>query len=156
MNILNKIQRLVRGSAVLALVAIPLLSGSAKAATIKMECKVVGYSTAGWIEIRTGSGTGGRVQRDSLGRSYTDRVQRGEQLRITYSPDSPSEVCKGGKWGGIFKFDHGFRSTSDFGRVKLPYTLTVTCPKDPNWDNVQADILTSRGYFVKRIPIGSR
>jgi len=155
MKLINSIVRSFSRPVALALLGLIAFTAASQAARIKMECKVKGYSTAGWIEIRPGSNTGGRVH-GSGSSAYTDRVKRGEPLRITYIADSASERCKGGSWGGIYKFDHGYQSTKDFGVVNLPYVITTTCPENPNWDNVHADIMTSRGYFYKRIPIGSR
>lgn len=155
MNLINMITRSLRRPLILAAMALSVVSATTQAAGIKIECRVSGYSTAGWIEVRTGSNTGGRVQRDSSG-YYTDRVQRGEPLRITYLPQTLSERCQGGSWGGIFKFDHGYRASQTFWSVPLAYVISTTCPTDPNWDNVQADISTNLGYFVRRIPIGTR
>lgn len=146
--------KLVR-SVTLALLGMVAFTVAASAANIKLQCKVAGYSMAGWIDIRPGSGTGGRVQYEN-GKAYTDRVQRGEPLRITYTAEKVTERCQGGSWGGIYKFTNGYNSMLDFGQVSLPYVITTTCPANPNWDNVHADIRTSLGYFSKRIPIGSR
>lgn len=132
-----------------------LLATASNAATINMECKVAGYSSAGWIKIIPGSNTGGRVQKDASGVPYTDRVQRLEPLRITYTAKG-TERCSGGYYGCILKFTGGFQSFAAFNQVPLPYTMVVTCPGDPAWDNVIAGISTSMGCFVSRVPIGTR
>lgn len=150
-TIITKLGRYLLGAILGAL----LLTSASQAATITLECKVAGYSTAGWIKVVPGSNTGGRVVRDAYGRFYTDRVQRSEPLRITYAPQG-WERCWGGNWGGIYKFTGGYRSFANFGAVALPFAMVVTCPTDPSWDQVYADISTSLGYFRQRIPIGTR
>jgi hypothetical protein len=159
MNPLAKLTRFTRGCALTLILGAGLLQTAVRAADITMECKVAGYSTAGWILIVPGSNTGGRVQYNALQkRFYTDRVQRLEPLRITYKPTSPGEACRGGRWGGLFTFSGRYKELGTFGPVPIPFRLDVICPNDPSWDNVQADIYTSKApyYFVKRVPIGRR
>ena len=99
MKLINSIVRSVGRPVALALLGLIAFTAASNAARIKMECKVKGYSTAGWIEIRTGSNTGGRVH-GSGSSAYTDRVSRGEPLRITYVAETASERCQGGIWAG--------------------------------------------------------
>src|SRR5690349_13396638 len=131
MKILNLITRTAGRTVAIALLGVMGFSvASAKAATIRMECRVTGYSTAGWIEVRPGSNTGGRVQKDAAG-YYTDRVQRGEPLRVKFSPTG-SEYCYGGALTGAY-WDGGGNGVS---AAWLPLTLTGTVTTNPNIDNV--------------------
>ena len=40
--------------------------------------------------------------------------------------------------------------------MKLPFAEVLTCPTDPNWDNVYVEVYTTVNYFTTRIPIGTR
>jgi hypothetical protein len=135
------------------------LTAMLNAASINYEVQVPGYSGAGWIKVKPElrSQLGGRVAYlPQHGGWVTDRVARGEQLQITYVPSTATERCRGGHWGGLFTFSGGYKEMGSFGQVSLPYRLRVTCPTGTTWDNVHADIQTNLGYFIKRVPIGSR
>lgn len=152
MKFIKAIARTLVRPAALALLALFAFSGAAKAANIKMECKVAGYSLAGWIEVRPGSGTGGRVQRDSAGRYYTDRVQRGEAIRVNVSATTAIERCLSGALTGAY-WDNG---GGLIGAAPLPFSLTGRVPTNVNVDNLHLWVYTNSGFFDKRVPIGSR
>lgn len=152
MKFIKNIARTLVRPAALALLALFAFSGAAKAANIKMECKVAGYSLAGWIEVRPGSGTGGRVQRDAAGRYYTDRVQRGEAIRINVTASTPVERCLNGAISGAY-WDNG---GGLIGASLLPFTLSGRVPTNTSVDNLHVWVYTNSGFFDKRVPIGSR
>ncbi len=126
---------------------------AAQAVSLTFECKVANYSGAGWIEVRTGSNTGGRVVYDSrTGRYYTDRVQRGEALRITCSPTVSREYAV----GGFLYTLNAPNPMALFASAPLPVSRVISCPTNPSWDNVYVGVETSSGYYERRIPIGQR
>ncbi len=139
----------------LAALGIALLATTSRAATIKFETKVAGYSSAGWIlvlpEMR--AQLGGRVTYDrNRGCWITDRVQRGEQIRVTVSPSTRTERCHNGSITGIFSASGSFT----FGFVPMPFGYVFEVSKFQNFDNVYIWVYTTSGLFEKRIPIGLR
>ena len=143
----------IKNFVMLGVFGLMALGSSAQAASFALQCKVAGYSSAGWIEIRPGSGTGGRVQYDRNRRVYyTDRVSRQEPLRVMITASRASEVCHNGGFAGAYA-DNGSQS---FGNVRLPLTIVGKVTSDPRADNVHLWIRTSAGYFDTRIPLGRR
>jgi hypothetical protein len=147
----------------LAVVLLGLGASQSHAAKIKMEVKVAGYSTAGWIlvvpELR--SVLGGKVRNiPEYGGWVTDRVQRGETMRLTISPSTSTERCQKGAWTGVYsKTDPNQLFT--FAAVTLPYVNTATVTLNPLADNVYAYVITQSDkngclLFEKRVPIGTR
>ena len=150
MKLTQIIARSIGRVAALALLGSMALVSAAKAANIKMECRVAGYSTAGWIEVRPASNTGGRVQRDGSG-YYTDRVSRGEPLRVNFLPTG-AEYCYGGALTGAY-WDSG---STGIAAAWLPFAMSGRLTTNPGVDNVHVWVYTNMGYFNKRIPIGTR
>jgi hypothetical protein len=155
MKKLHIITRNIRGTVALAVLGLLTLAGAGRAATIQMETKVAGYSGAGWIlvvpELR--SQLGGAVRYDSSRRRWvTDRVSRGEPLRVTIRPTTSTERCRNGALTGIYSAN----GTFTFNGVALPYQTTTSVSRDPSFDNVHVWLVTSSGWFDKRVPIGSR
>ena len=158
MQINNIIARTTKRLVLLATLAVGLFAGQAHASSISIECKVAGYSLAGWIQVRPGSNTGGRVQYDAAHAVYfTDRVSRGESMRLTFKPTVAGEFAY---WGDIFPETHYSLYKGYFANVWLPFAEVLTCPTDPSWDNVYAEVCTTapypNNYNKLRIPIGSR
>lgn len=156
MNLLNLIVRNVRKPLVVAALGMAILSHVTHAATIKMECKVAAYSAAGWIDIRPGSNTGGRIQFDPVQRCYyTDRVSRGEPLRVTFFPSPGGEFAY---WGYIAPDSIPSAWTGGFQNVWLPFSEVVACPVSPGWREVRAYVHTSTWPydFSRSVPIGAR
>lgn len=125
----------------------------ALAQTIKYEVKVKGYTSSGWIEVRDGGKAGGAVIRDKSG-TWTDRVSRSEELRVSIS-DSKVKQCEVKNTIVGVIADNGFVKGSV---VKLPYQKTFTVAKDPSFDNVTVVVigLGSGKVVTRRVPIGTR
>ena len=90
--------RFRRVSLVLGAIFVPVLisiAGRAQAPVkIGFSCKVPGYSSgSGWVRIDEGSRSGGRVIRTSS-EMVTDRVARGETLRVVIDDPSFTKKCK--------------------------------------------------------------
>lgn len=135
-----------------------LMQGQAHAAQIRLETQVPGYTGRGdgWVlvlpELR--SVLGGKVRWDNARNCYvTDRVARGEVMKITISPSTPSERCTRIALTGIAPGpDWHFDSV-----VFLPYTINnFKVSNNPSYDNVYVNVATTSGWFDKRLPIGSR
>ncbi|MSU36221.1 MAG: hypothetical protein EXS36_14215 [Pedosphaera sp.] len=97
---------------------------------------------------------GGKVRWDAARGCYvTDRVARGEVMRISITPSTPKERClrialEGIAPGNQFVYDKV---------IFLPYvTFNFRVSTSPSYDNVDLNIFTFSGAFSKRIPIGSR
>jgi hypothetical protein len=156
MKMIKTVIRNILRPATLAVVGLGLLTNSSSAASIKFETKVAGYSTAGWIlvlpELR--SVLGGKIRYDSSRRCYvTDRVSRGDQIRITISPTTSAERCQNGAVEGIYSAAAGICT---WQAVTLPFVKTDKVSTNPAFDNVYVWTKTSSGRFEKRIPIGTR
>ena len=86
-------------------IALVALTTALHAASINYEVQVAGYSKAGWIKIRPElrSILGGRVANlPQYGGWVTDRVARGENLRVTITPDNRVERhCRGSLVGVV-------------------------------------------------------
>jgi hypothetical protein len=154
--IANKILNFGR-SFLLAVVSLVLLAGTSRAASIKFETRVPGYTQMGngWVlvlpELRLV--LSGKVRWDSARGCYvTDRVARTEKLRITISPTTSAERCQRIGLAGAYS------DTGCYGWtiVPLPFATTGLVPANPSQDNVFVWTYTTSGYFEKRIPIGSR
>ena len=129
-----------------------------QAASITLQVKVPGYSQRGdgWVlvlpELR--SQLGGAVRWDNTRGCYiTDRVSRGEEMKITITPSTPTEKCTRIALTGIAP-----GNTWYFDRlVGLPYVITgFRVSTSPAYDNVYVNVATFSGLFDKRLPIGSR
>lgn len=158
MNTLQKITRRFGKTLAMAALLLGLGLGQAEAAKIKMEVKVAGYSTAGWIlvvpELR--STLGGKVRFIAeYGCYVTDRVQRGETMRLTISASTATERCQKGAWTGVVSLSDP-NQLFTIGAVTLPYVNTAKVTTNPLADEVYAYAITSAGTFAKRVPIGTR
>jgi len=129
-----------------------------QAADIKFQVKVPGYTQRGdgWTlvlpELR--SVLGGKVRWDEARNCYvTDRVARGELMKITLTAGTRTEKCTRIALTGIAPGDTWY-----FDRVVfLPYVIEgFRVSTNPAYDNVYVNVLTFSGKFEKRIPIGSR
>ncbi len=142
----------------LGLVATLGSAAPAKAANIKFETRVAGYTARGngWVlvlpELR--SQLGGRVIWDNARQSYvTDRVSSGETMRISITASKAGEKCQRGAYQGIF----GGNGIFTFQAIQLPYVDSrFAVSSSPSFDNVYVYAYTNAGFFDKRIPRGSR
>jgi hypothetical protein len=161
MNTSNTLKQLTE-VAVLAALGLMLSAGlcgsRAHAASIRLETKVAGYSSAGWIlvlpELR--AVLGGRVSYDrSRGCWVTDRVQRGELMRVTVSPNTPAEFSNPRALFGVYTTT-GWQ-IFDARWVNLPFSTTGTVPWDPSFRDVVV-VVENSAYagFEKVVPIGTR
>ena len=146
----------IRKTSILALTAIAALgaSDSAKAADIKFETVVPGYRGYALVRPELRAQLGGRVMWDAArGRWVTDRVSRGETMRITISANKPNETrCRSLAIQGITA-NNGYLN---WGLVNLTSVTKHTVSTNPSFDNVYVFAITSAGNFEKRIPIGRR
>jgi hypothetical protein len=141
----------------------PALSSAStmSTATITFETRVAGYSNsgnAGWIKVTDTCGGGGRVVRGGTTSACTDRVARGEPIRVTISSGQSNR-------SQMVAFT-GVTSSNGFGAgsiVTLPQTATFVVSHDPSFDNVYvAVVLLSPswtpfgGLQQRRVPIGRR
>ncbi len=139
---------------ILALSALAV-SAAVNAASINYQVQVSGYSKAGWITVvpELRGLLGGRVANlPKYGGWVTDRVSRGEPLRITILPDRPRETQCRGALVGISSSN----GQAAFGLVRLPVSGTWVVTRDPSFDNVHLTVFTEAGVFDKRVPIGTR
>ena len=157
MSVARNLLKSLTGIILLAALCAGPAAPSAQAASIRFETKVVAYSSAGWIlvlpELR--SVLGGRVRYDNVRRCWiTDRVQRGEPLRITCSPTTPDEQRDNEILFGIYP-SNGWEVYSD--EVFLPYVHVLTIPYDTNFRDVVVGVQNSSWqWFERMIPIGPR
>jgi hypothetical protein len=97
-----------RTKSFLALAALTLTT-ALQATNINYEVKVAGYGGAGWIKVKPELRTvlGGKVAYRPLdGGWVTDRVARGESLRISITPSTRAERrCRGALIGVIANND---------------------------------------------------
>ena len=132
-----------------------VLTTALQAANINYEVQVPGYSKAGWVKVRPElrSLLGGKVANlPQYGGWVTDRVARGETLRVTITATTPAERrCRGGIVGVIANND-----LVSIQPVLLPATGIWNVTRNPRIDNVYLSIATESGFFDKRVPIGSR
>ena len=136
-------------------VTVVALTTALKAASINYEVQVAGYSTAGWIKVRPELRgiLGGRVANlPQYGGWVTDRVSRGENLRISILPDNRVErKCRLSLVGVIANND-----LVSLQGALLPVTGVWNVTRNPNIDNVYLAVVTETGLYEKRVPIGSR
>ena len=129
-------------------------SSGAEAASYKIETIVPGYT--GYVLVRPELRyvLGGKVRWNSSIKAFeTDRVARGERLRITVRPSTPGERCNNFAMTGVTS-SNGFVA---FNLVSIPYVETrFGVSKDPSFDNVLLRTVTSTGYYETRLPIGRR
>jgi len=129
----------------------------AQAQTIQYETKVAGYSNSGnggWILVKAGVNTGGRVTNAGRRDAFTDRVKRGEPLRVTIT-EQGNPACEVAETIVGVVADNGFVRAAP---VKLPFTGTFEVGGNPSLDNVTAVVLNKKtGKVVtRRVPIGTR
>lgn len=137
------------------------LATAAAAATIKLEVRVPGYSQSGnngWILVNSSCGGGGRVVRGGTPNACTDRVARGESIRVTISSGQSSQ-SKMLAFTGVSS-SNGFSAGSI---VTLPQSGTFVVSKDPTFDDVYISVILLSPTSVpfgtaqqRRVPIGSR
>ena len=158
MNLLTNLLGRFTKIAALAAVACTLGLSQSRAADIKFEAKVAGYTQRGngWVLVLPERRPilGGKVAWDqALGTYVTDRVARGETMRVTITPGTRTEKCyrialEGIAPGNTWTYDK---------LVPLPYTTpSFEVSKSPAFSNMFVNIFTFSGPFSKRIPIGSR
>lgn len=130
------------------------LIGEASAAGFKLETIVPGYPGYVIVKPELRGVLGGRVRWNASLRCYeTDRVARGERVRVTIFPTTAGERCRNGAITGITASN----GTAFFQAVNLPYTETrFAVSPNPSFDNVHLRAFTSSGSFEKRLPIGRR
>jgi hypothetical protein len=149
-----------------AAIASPTESATARTvapptATITFETRVAGYSQSGdngWITVSSTCGGGGRVVRGGRADACTDRVSRGEQLRVRISARGAHRT----EAIGIA----GVTSSNGFARgafINVPFSATFTVSPDPSFDNVQVAVLLFDSNLrpladiqQRRVPIGRR
>ena len=153
--------RFRRVSLVLGAIFVPVLisiAGRAQAPVkIGFSCKVPGYSSgSGWVRIDEGSRSGGRVIRTSS-EMVTDRVARGETLRVVIDDPSFTKKCK---CSFILEAKVSTKNKTVFsGEITIPFKREFVVDKDPNFDNVRVEIfdpIAPGGVVSRRIPIGTR
>lgn len=129
-------------------------AGNASAAGFKLETKVAGYSTYAVVRPELRTVLGGRVRWNAAQKCYeTDRVMRGEPVRITIFATKPGERCNSAAIAGISS-SNGF---SAYRAITLPFVESrFTVSKNPSFDNVVLSTLTSTGSYEFRLPIGRR
>ena len=131
-----------------------ILSGASQAAEFKLETSVKGYPGYVLVNPSLRYVLGGRVRWNSSLHCYeTDRVSRGERLRISILPSTRGEICKSGAIAGITSSN----GSAYFQSVNLPYVETrFGVSTNPSFDNVHLIALTSSGRYEIRLPIGRR
>ncbi len=139
--------------AILAFITFGVL-GEASAASFKLETIVPGYPGYVIVKPELRSVLGGRVRWNSSLRCYeTDRVSRGERLRVSINPTTSGERCQSGAIAGITSSN----GTAIFQAVRLPYVETrFGVSTNPSFDNVHLLAFTTSGRFEVRLPIGRR
>lgn len=130
-------------------------------ATITFETRVAGYSNsgnAGWIKVTDTCGGGGRVVRAGTTSACTDRVARGEPIRVTITSGQSSRSQMVAFTG--VSSSNGFSAGSI---VTLPQSATFVVSHDPSFDNVYVAVVllspssTPFGAVQqRRVPIGRR
>ncbi|MGV3773772.1 MAG: hypothetical protein ACO1QB_12780 [Verrucomicrobiales bacterium] len=145
------------GKTVAGVALVAAISGAtvAKAANIVIETAVPGYRGYALVIPELRAKLGGRVMWDSTsGRYITDRVARGEQLKISVTPSNRKETgCRSGAIAGV----HAQNGYFNYGAVRIPLNdARWKVSKDPRMDNVHLWVITNAGYFEKRFPIGNR
>lgn len=135
--------------------AVVLTSAASQAATITLQVQVKGYSSAGWVLVRPElrSVLGGKVAYlPQHGGWVTDRVARGEAVRLNITPSSPrEEKCKVAVLG--VNINNAFAGVQ---AVPLPCVGSFVVSSDPRVDSVRMAVNTAFGTTEYRVPIGSR
>jgi hypothetical protein len=140
------------------LTAVAVLSASvapeANAASFKMETVVPGYTGYVLVKPELRNVLGGRVRWNSALKCFeTDRVSRGEKLRVTINPSTAAERCLNIGIAGITS-SNGFAA---FNVVTIPYVENrFGVSTNPSFDNVEVKAHTTSGLFSVRLPIGRR
>jgi hypothetical protein len=132
-----------------------LAVATTQAATLTFEVQVKGYSGAGWIGVRPElrGVLGGKVAYlPQYGGWVTDRVARGESVRISILPRTAQEGrCKVAALG--------VNSNSTFAGLAilpLPAVATWQVSQDPSFDSVRMAVNTAFETTEHRVPIGTR
>ncbi len=130
-------------------------------AVIGFETRVAGYSNsgnAGWIRVDKSCGGGGRVVNGGRTSACTDRVVRGEPIRVSISSRHANRTRLIGLSG--IQADNGFAAGSI---IPVPYTRTFVVSDDPTFDNaIVSAVLVDLNSFTfgavqeLRVPIGRR
>ncbi len=150
-------KNLPKSLASLAAGLLVLLSPGASAANVQLETRVAGYSSAGWILVLPGlnGSLGGRVRFDrATNRWITDRIQRGEPLRLTVIPTTATERAQTEATVVLLPDSRGPAITQ---RIPLPFTGTMTVPADPIFREVVLEVwFTPLVWQRTNLPIGTR
>jgi hypothetical protein len=130
-------------------------------ATIEFAVRVPGYGqsgTDGWITVSASCGGGGRIIRAGRRDACTDRVRRGEQLRVTLGARGATRLR-------LLTFT-GVSSSNGFTRnalLPVPTAAVFTVGGDPSFDNVyvsthllDASLRPIGSPVERRVPIGMR
>lgn len=130
-------------------------------ATIDFQVKVDNYSSSGdngWITVNSACGGGGRIINAGKKNACTDRVQRREQLRVTFGAKNAPRM-RISTFAGVSS-SNGFSRNAIFA---VPTSATFTVSADPTFDGVHvaAVLLDSNlrvvsGVVERRVPIGKR
>lgn len=145
----------IKNTIALTCAALGLLGASnAEAASFKLETLVPGYSSFAVVKPELRYILGGRVRWNAAIGSYeTDRVSRGERLRITLRPSTSGERCNN---LGIM----GIIANRDVANISVGYmpfsTSNYYVTRNTAHDNVKVGAVTTSGYFEVRLPIGTR
>lgn len=133
---------------------VSLIAPHADAASFKLETLVPGYTGYVLVKPELRSVLGGRVRWNAALRVFeTDRVSRGEKIRLTISPSTSRERCQRVAFAGVSS-SNGFFA---FAPVTLPYVENrFGVSTNPSFDNVIATAYTTSGVFELRLPIGRR
>ena len=154
-NTMKSMKNLVGKMALVAGAALAVMAGELKAANIAFATKVAGYPSAGWIQVKPElrSVLGGRVAyMPQHGGWVTDRVQRGEQIRVSVTNERGERAfCQDISIAGVVA-SNGFARAA---LVKIPFTANFTVLNNPSFDNVTVITITDR-VTSRRVPIGSR
>ena len=146
-----------RLSVILGAACVPFLVSLAVQAQapvkIGLSCKVPGYSAgSGWVRIVNGAPGGGKVIN-----MVTDRVARGETLRVVIDDPSFTKKCK---CSFVLEGRVSAQNRTVFnGEITIPFRRDFTVDRNPNFDNVRVDIfdpIAPGGVVSRRVPIGTR
>lgn len=138
------------------LIAVTLVFSSiaTKAADLKMEVLIAGHTN--YVLVVPGSNTGGRVLTAANGTKYTDRVQRGELMRLTLAPVTwvewyyPAFSCQILNETGVVGPQPVWNSYT------MPTSALVRASTNVAHDNLHVRVYTVDDNRKIRIPIGSR
>lgn len=128
---------------------------------IAFETQVAGYGRSGvngWIRVVPGGAGGGRVVNSGTPQAYTDRVSRGEPIRVSINARGVTQFRIMGVAGIVAS--NGFAQGAIIG---LPYQSTFRVSNDVTFDNARVLVLLlDRNFYPLgsvvelRVPIGTR